>query len=167
MTETKHNFFMQEALKQAKIALKKGEVPVGAVLVDSSGKILARGYNKIEKMGCQVAHAESIVIQKACKKFKDWRLDGCWLYVTLEPCLMCFGLIQLSRIKGLVFGANSEFLGAGLGCLKEGDRYKVFNKNLEIKSGLKEKESTDILKRFFKALRKKRKVKCEAEKRIS
>lgn len=166
MLEKKDIFFMNKALKQAKVALSKGEVPVGAVIVDSNDNVLARGYNKVESIGCQFAHAECLAIQKACKKIGDWRLDGCWLYVTLEPCLMCLGLIQLSRFKGIVFGAKSEFLGAGLssGTLK-GDSYKVYKKDLIIKSGLKEKESTDILRQFFKNVRKKRKVKRETEKR--
>jgi tRNA(adenine34) deaminase len=167
MLEKEDIFFMNKALKQAEVALKRGEVPVGAVVVDPNGKILGRGYNRIESTGCQVAHAESIAIQKACKKIGDWRLDGCFLYVTLEPCLMCLGLIQLSRLKGVVFGAKSEFLGAGLNRNMEGDSYKVYKKDLEIKSGLKEKESTDILKQFFKSVRKKRKVNCETEKRAS
>ncbi len=162
MNKKKHEFFIKKALLQAEIAFKNGNVPVGAVVVDSKGKILGRGYNKIEKMKCQIAHAEVLAIQKACKKIGDWRLDGCWLYVTLEPCLMCLGLIQLSRMKSIIFGASSEFLGVGQA--KSGD-YQVYKKDLEIKGGLKKKECVDILKRFFKNVRKKRKVKGEAKKR--
>jgi len=166
MNDKKHLLFMQKALRQAELALKKKEVPVGALVVDSQGNILGRGYNKIEKTGCQASHAEVIAIKKACKKRGDWRLDDCWIYVTLEPCLMCFGLIQLSRIKRVVFGATSELFGAGLGDIVSGniDSYKKFYKNnLIIKGGLKEKESVDILKEFFKTIRKKRKVRGEAK----
>jgi len=89
-----NEYFMSKALLQAKIALKKGEVPIGAVLVDSSGNILSRGHNLVETKGMQTAHAEMLAIERACKKQGDWRLDDCMLYVTLEPCLMCFGLIH-------------------------------------------------------------------------
>lgn len=155
MKNKKHEFFMQKALLQAKVALKKGEVPVGAVIVDAQGNILARGYNKIEKSGCQTAHAEVVAIHKACKKINDWRLEGCAIYVTLEPCLMCFGLIQLSRMKSLFFGAQSSQFGCGL--QKDGTTdLKLYKKDLIIKGGLKEKESIDILKQFFKTIRKKK-----------
>ena len=150
-----HEFFMEKALRQAEMALKKKEVPIGAIVVDSCGNILGRGYNKIESTGCQTAHAEVLAIQKACKKIKDWRLDGCWIYVTLEPCLMCLGLIQLSRMKGVVFGATSDLFGFGYGKKEECKQYK---KDLIIKGGLKDLQSADILKRFFEALRKKRKA---------
>ncbi len=160
------NFFMEQALHQARLALKNDEVPVGAVLVGPDGKILSKGYNKIEKKGCHTAHAEVIAIQKACKKKGGWRLDGCWLYVTLEPCLMCFGLINLSRIEGLVFGASSQFFGSGLG-VGGSDMENQYNKNLIIKGGLKEKQSTDILKKFFESIRKKkRKAKDEGKSQI-
>ena len=155
---------MQKALSQAHVALSKGEVPVGAIVVNKDGKILGRGYNKIEASGCQSAHAEVIAIKKACKVLGDWRLDDCWLYVTLEPCLMCFGLIQLSRLKGIVFGACCKEFGFGYG--QESCSYKLYKKDLVIRKGLKEQESIDILKKFFKKLRMKRKVKGEAEKKF-
>lgn len=146
-------FFMDKALKQAAVAFKKGEVPVGAIVVDSDGKILSRGYNKIEKNGCQSSHAEIIAIQKACKKFGTWRLDGCSIYVTLEPCLMCLGLIQLSRIKTVYFGAVCKEFGSGLTRAKE---HKLYKKDLEIIGGLKDKQSSDLMKQFFVRLRKNR-----------
>ncbi len=155
-----HSFFMQKALMQARVALKRKEVPVGAVVVDANGNILGRGYNRIESAGCQAAHAEVIAIQKACKKRGDWRLDGCWLYVTLEPCLMCFGLIQLSRLKGVVYGATSPLFGAKL---KKLEKYELYKKNLVITAGLKEKESIDILREFFKNVRKKKGERSEAK----
>ena len=151
---------MDKALKQAAVAFKNGEVPVGAIVVDSKGEILSRGYNKIEKKGCQSGHAEVIAIQKACKKVGTWRLDGCCIYVTLEPCLMCLGLIQLSRIKTVYFGATSKEFGSGLAQAK---KHKLYKKDLGIVGGLKEKESADILKKFFVSLRKKRKACSETK----
>lgn len=156
MGNKKHIFFMQKALSQARLALKNNEVPIGAIVVDSEGTILGRGYNKIEKTKCQTGHAEIIAIQKACKKRGDWRLDDCFLYVTLEPCLMCYGLITLSRIKGLVFGARSDLFGFGY--KKEKVASKSNNKLL-IEDGLKEKECIDILRQFFKLLREKKREK--------
>ncbi|KKP23877.1 MAG: Cytidine and deoxycytidylate deaminase zinc-binding region [candidate division TM6 bacterium GW2011_GWF2_28_16] len=156
-------FFMQEALGQAKKALKKKEVPVGAIVVGPDNKILSRAYNKIEKNGCQTGHAEILAIQKACKKLKTWRLDDCSIYITLEPCIMCFGLIQLSRIKNLYFGAKSQEFGSGISDLKQ---HKLYKKDLNIVAGLKEIESVDILKKFFTELRKLKKEKgllCKKE----
>jgi len=162
MKNKKHTFFMQKALQQAKLALKKGEVPVGAVVIDSDGNILGRGYNKIETTGNQTAHAEMTAIQKACKKKGDWRLDNCWIYVTLEPCLMCFGLIKLCRLKGLVFGSKSDLFGFGF---QKVDLPKQYNQTLVIKSGLKENECTDILREFFKKIRKRERLNREAKSR--
>ena len=160
MEENKDIFFMNIALKLAKRALDRNEVPIGAVLVDQNGKILGRGYNRVEAKKNQIEHAEIIAINKACKKIADWRLDGATLYVTLEPCIMCFGLIYISRIKRIVFGAKSEFVGSCLQILKNNEYYI---KNLIIEGGLKEQESLDILRLFFKKLRKKGKVRHEAE----
>lgn len=155
MWDEKDLFFMQKALAQADIAFKNGEVPVGAVIVDSNGKIIARAHNKIEGIGCQFGHAEVLAIKKACKKIGDWRLDNCSIYVTLEPCLMCLGLIQLSRIKNLYFGALSEEFGSDLSDAKN---HKLYKKDLMVVGGLKEKECVDILKLFFKNLRKKKRI---------
>ena len=92
------NKFMKEAIKQAKIALQKEEVPIGAVVV-KDGKIISRGYNKREASKNALMHAEIVAIDKACKKLGDWRLDDCEKYVTLEPCPMCAGAIANARIK--------------------------------------------------------------------
>ncbi len=150
MIKKNNDFFMQKALDQAKLAFKIGEVPVGAVIVDSDGEVLAKGYNKIEKDKCQLYHAEVIAIKKACKKKGDWRLDDCWMYVTLEPCLMCLGLMKLSRLKGVIYGAKSPLFG--LGC--KFDKLPVFyKKGFEIIGGVKKKESADLLKYFFNLAR--------------
>jgi tRNA(adenine34) deaminase len=150
MDTTKHKSFMRKALLQARVAYKNDEVPIGAVVVDAEGNVLSRAYNKMEKKGCQTGHAEIIAIQKACKKKGDWRLDDCWIYVTLEPCLMCFGLIQLSRMKGVVFGAKSSLFGFGFGSSKT---LPLYNKDLVITDGIMEESCVSILKEFFKEAR--------------
>jgi len=143
---------MHKALLQAKKALKQGEVPVGVVIVNQQGIIIAQSYNRIEHNKCQTAHAEIRAIQKACKKLSTWRLNGCWIYVTLEPCLMCLGLISLSRFKGIIFGAPSTLFGSGLADSKNLPHY---TKELIIEGGIKAKESTDLLQEFFKKVRRK------------
>ena len=96
---------MEEAFKEAQKALNKDEVPIGAVIV-KDGKIVARGRNSREKSQNALKHAEIIAINKACKKLKSWRLDGCEIYVTLEPCPMCAGAIANARISKVVYGAK-------------------------------------------------------------
>lgn len=103
MTEKDKIRFMREAIKQAKIAFKKGEIPIGAVIV-KDGKIIARGRNKREEMNLATAHAEIIAVNAACKKLKDWRLTGCEMFVTIEPCVMCAGAILNARMKKVYFG---------------------------------------------------------------
>ena len=93
-----NEYYMKIAIKQANKALKYNEVPVGAIIVKNN-KIIAKAYNKKEKSNDSTKHAEIIAISKACKKFKNWRLDDCILYVTMEPCMMCSGAIEQSRIK--------------------------------------------------------------------
>jgi tRNA(adenine34) deaminase len=144
--------YMNKALAQAAVALRQGEVPIGAIIVDEHGVVIARAYNKIESKQCQSAHAEMLAINLACKKIGDWRLNRCWIYVSLEPCLMCIGLIQLSRIEGVVFGAQSKFFGSGLGDLTHLPSYA---KHLKVEGGIGEKESIALLQSFFKTLRKK------------
>lgn len=143
--------FMRHALKEANKAFERDEVPIGAIIVSPDGTILGRGYNVVETKHQQLAHAEVIAITKACKKRGDWRLDGCWLYVTLEPCLMCIGLAYLSRLKGVVFGARSPLFGYQL------DKYshiQLYKKDmLEIKEGICAEESANLLKKFFKQKR--------------
>jgi tRNA(adenine34) deaminase len=150
----KKELFMKKALLQAAVALKHNEVPIGAVIVDQEGVVLSRAYNRIESNGCQAAHAEVIAIQRACKKRGGWRLNGCWIYVTLEPCLMCLGLIQLSRLEGIVYGAQSHLFGSGI---KDLTKLPSYAKGLKIEGGIKEKESVALLQAFFKNARKKEK----------
>jgi tRNA(adenine34) deaminase len=146
-----HNFFMYQALSEAQKALAMGEVPVGAVIVDENNTIIGTGYNHVEKNGCQTLHAELIAIRQATKAIKSWRLEKCWLYVTLEPCLMCLGAIGLSRLEGVAFGAASPEYG-GLSML-DIERRPTYFKGLMILKGLKENECAEMLKSFFKKAR--------------
>ncbi len=104
-------FYMNEALKLARKAFSHQEVPIGAIVVNSGGQIVGRGYNQVETKKSQSAHAEIIALAKAGKKVGDWRLNDCWVFVTLEPCSMCMNMIALSRCKGVVFGAKSPLFG--------------------------------------------------------
>ena len=145
-------YFMKQALKEAKKAYNKMEVPVGAIIV-KNGKIIARGYNQKETKYDTTKHAEIIAIQKASKKLKSWRLLDCEMYVTLEPCSMCAGAIINSRIKKLYIGTMDEKTGAAGSKLNLFKDYK-FNHNVEVETGILKDECEGILKNFFKFLRK-------------
>ena len=144
--------FMKEALKEAKKALAKKEVPIGAVIVYRN-KIIARGYNLRESKNNSLMHAEIIAINKACKKLNSWRLDECDLYVTLEPCPMCAGAIIQSRIKNVFFGAKDPKSGC-VNSKVELFKPNLFNHNVNFAEGLLESECSKILKEFFLELRK-------------
>lgn len=148
--EGKHLYFMSLAIEQASLALQRNEVPVGAVLVDGNEAVISKAYNKIEILKCQTAHAEVIAIEDACKKRGDWRLDGCKIYITLEPCLMCFGLIQLSRLDSVFYGAKSQSFGFGL---DNGDGFPIYKKDLFVQGGIKAEDSIALLQDFFKEKR--------------
>ena len=144
---------MGKAIKQAQVALKHQEVPIGAVVVNRMGVVIGRGYNKMEAKRCQRAHAEALAIEQACKKVGDWRLNGCTIYVSLEPCLMCIGLIQLSRIDCIVYGAPSPLFGSSnLNLLASAPPYA---KQLRVESGVRAQECIALLQSFFKQKRKK------------
>ncbi len=146
--------YMSCALSLAKKALNLGEVPIGAVVVDSEGLIIGKGFNKVEKKQSQVAHAEVEAIAQAQRKTQNWRLNGCFIYVSLEPCLMCLGLIQLSRIDGIIYGADSPLYGCGL---SNKDKTTPISGQLHIESGVGAHESIALLKAFFKDVREKKK----------
>jgi tRNA(adenine34) deaminase len=148
----KDDFYMQKALQLARKALTQEEVPIGALVIDEYGEIIGRGYNKIEKKGSQLGHAEIIAIHQATKKKKNWRLNGCWIYVTLEPCLMCYGLIRLSRIAGILYAAPSPLFGA---FSNNRALLEAAEKEIILMQGLKESESIAMLKMFFMHARKK------------
>lgn len=150
-----HEKYMMEAIKEAKKALIKDEVPIGCVIVHDD-KIIGRGHNLRETKQQSIAHAEIIAIQKACKKICSWRLENCTLYVTLEPCPMCSGAILQSRIDNVVFGAYDPKGGCIESCMKMYD-VKGFNHYPNTIGGIMEDECSKLLKDFFKEKRKKKK----------
>ena len=145
-------FYMQQALEQAYKAQEKDEVPVGAVVVNSDGVIIARAHNNVERDCSQRSHAESLAIEQAGKILKDWRLEGCWVYITLEPCVMCISLIKLSRLKGVVYGAASPLFGFQLDKIEKDSVYK--RDTFSLIEGVCSGESAEILKKFFRKKRK-------------
>ena len=147
---------MKKALHQASKAAKKKEVPIGAVIVKNN-KIISSGFNKRECKKNALYHAEIIAIEKACKRLKSWRLSGCELYVTLEPCPMCMGAIINSRISKVVFGAYDKKAGS-CGSVVNLNDYP-YNHHPEIIGGVLEDECSSILSSFFSALRKQKKNK--------
>ena len=164
-------YYINEALKKAKIAAKIGDIPVGCIIVYKENKnnkkmcevasnsnikdsqILARTYNRRNADKNAVSHAEVIAISKACKKIKDFRLEECTMYVTLEPCQMCAGAIVQSRIKRLVIGARSKKSGSCGSIINILDNNE-FNHKVEV-SYLEDDDCVNILKDFFKTIRKK------------
>ena len=151
MEENKEKF-MKEALKEAKKAYEKLEIPVGAVIV-KEGKIIARAHNLKESKHDTTKHAEILAIQKASKKLESWRWIDCDMYVTLEPCSMCAGALINARIRKLYIWTLDEKTGACGSVLNLFEDYK-FNHKVEVEKGIMQKECEEILKNFFKDLRK-------------
>lgn len=147
--------FMNQALKEAKKAYNKLEIPVGAVIV-KDGKIIARAHNQKEAKFDTTKHAEIVAIQKASKKLKSWRLLDCEMYVTLEPCSMCAGAIINSRIKKIYIGTMDKKTGAVGSVFNLLEDY-TFNHKVEYQTGIMKDECENILKQFFKELRKTKK----------
>lgn len=156
--------FMKQALKEAKKAYEKLEVPVGAVIV-KDGKIIAKAHNLKETKTDTTKHAEILAIQKASKKLESWRLLDCEMYITLEPCSMCAGAIINSRIKKVYIGTLDEKTGAAGSVLNLFEDYK-FNHKVEVEKGVMQKECENILKDFFKMLRKYKKNLQKGENKI-
>ena len=147
--------FMKEALKQAKLAKKYGETPIGAVIV-CNGEIIAKGRNRREGKNSSLCHAEIEAIGRACKKIDGWRLCGCDLYVTLEPCPMCAGAIIQSRIENVYFGAydyKAGCAGSKINLFEPG----MFNHDVNVEGGCLEEKCSELLREFFKELREKKK----------
>lgn len=154
MTTNKNIYFMRQALKCAQQASKKGEVPVGAVIV-KDGKIIARGFNKSIKLNDATAHAEIIALRKACKKLKNYRLNGCSIYVTIEPCPMCAGALVLARFKEIYFGAKDVKAGA-CGTLFNITGNDNLNHKIQVTGGLLGNECAKIITEFFQTKRQRR-----------
>ncbi len=149
--------YMKAALRLARKAASEGEVPVGAVVV-CDGKIVGRGRNRRESKKNALLHAEIEAIGKACKKLGGWRLHKCDLYVTLEPCPMCAGAIINARIKTVYYGAPDPKAGS---CGTLVDLFVLpYNHRPEVVAGVLEDECADVLRDFFRALRKRQKDEC-------
>ncbi|MBR2870397.1 MAG: nucleoside deaminase [Clostridia bacterium] len=143
--------FMQVAIIQAKKAYKKDEVPIGACIV-KDGKVIAKAHNKTEKTQIATHHAEIIAINKACKKLKSWRLDGCEIYVTAEPCAMCAGAIANARIEKVYFGAYESKSGCAES-LYPVLKTNGLNHSTEHVGGIEQEVCSILLKNYFKGKR--------------
>lgn len=145
--------YMAKALLLAEEAAAAGEVPVGCIITDSDGKVIGTGRNRREENKDACAHAEMLAIGEACRHMGDWRLEGCTLYVTLEPCPMCAGAIINSRIPTIVYGAKEEQFGS---C---GSVLNLFEERYPHKpaiyGGVKKDECAEVLRSFFKKVREK------------
>ncbi len=159
---TQDEKYMKEALKQAKKAYELGEVPIGCVIVYQD-KIVGRGYNRRNTDKNTLAHAEITAINKASKKIGDWRLEGCTLYVTLEPCQMCAGAIVQARITEVVLGSMNPKAGCG-GSILNILEMPEFNHQVQVKRGVLAEECTHMLTTFFKELRIRNKQEKEQRK---
>ena len=142
---------MKKARAEAKKAYALDEVPIGCVIV-CDDKIIARGYNRRNTDKSTLAHAELIAIKKATKKLGDWRLEGCTMYITLEPCQMCAGAIVQARIDRVVIGSMNKKAGCAGSVINLLDM-KEFNHQVELTKGVMEEESSKMLSEFFKELR--------------
>jgi tRNA(adenine34) deaminase len=143
--------WMKIALNEANLAMNESEIPVGAVLVKND-ELIAQSHNQPVKTNDPTAHAEIELLRKAGKQQKNYRLVGSTMYVTLEPCVMCFGAMIHARIERIVFGAKDSKTGACGSCMNLNE-VNFFNHKISITSGILEKESSELLKLFFKSRR--------------
>lgn len=151
MIKDEHQKYMRQALKLAQKAATLGEVPIGCVIV-YEGKVIGRGYNRRKTDRTTLAHAEIEAIRKACRVIGDWRLEGCTMYVTLEPCQMCAGAIVQSRIDRVVMGTDNPKAGCA-GSIIDLLQMKEFNHRVEKITGVMQEECREILQTFFRDLR--------------
>ncbi|MCC8141190.1 MAG: tRNA adenosine(34) deaminase TadA [Lachnospiraceae bacterium] len=159
---TQDERYMKEAIRQAKKAYDLGEVPIGCVIVYED-HIIARGYNRRNTDKNTLSHAEITAIRRASKQMGDWRLEGCTMYVTLEPCQMCAGALVQSRIDRVVIGTMNPKAGCA-GSILNLLQMKEFNHQVEAEYGVCREECTEILQKFFVELRERsRKGKSEAD----
>lgn len=152
---------MEEALREAEAAFQLGEVPIGAV-IEKDGQIIARGHNLTETEKDPTAHAEMIAIREAAKVLGGWRLIGCSLYVTVEPCSMCAGAMIWSRIENLYIGAMDPKAGACGSVFNIPDEERL-NHRIHVETGIMEEECTGMMKAFFAQLRNRKKKKKSEE----
>jgi tRNA(adenine34) deaminase len=145
---TPYDDAMRAALDQARLALDSDDVPIGAVVLDASGSVVGRGHNVRERDGDPTGHAEMLAVRRAATAVGEWRLDGCTLVVTLEPCTMCAGAVVLSRLERLVFGAYDPKAGA-VGSLWDVVRDRRLNHRPEVVGGVRAEECAGLLREFF------------------
>ncbi len=150
------NYFMKEAICEAVKAYELREIPIGAVIV-KNGEIVGRGYNQKETLKDATLHAEIIAIKDACKNLGGWRLPGCTMYVTLEPCAMCAGALVNARVERLVIGARDYKTGA-CGSILNIVQMQNLNHQITVDFGILEDECSNIVKRFFLELRKNKNI---------
>jgi len=148
LTSAADDAAMQRALEQARAALIGADVPVGAVVLAPSGEVVGAGHNARELDGDPTAHAEVIALRAAARALGQWRLDGCTLVVTLEPCTMCAGALVLARVARLVFGAWDAKAGAA-GSVRDVVRDSRLNHRIEVLAGVREVECAELLREFF------------------
>jgi len=145
------NFYMQEAFKEALNALDIDEVPVGAVIVHQN-RIIARAHNQVRMLKDPTAHAEIIAITQAADYLKYERLNGCDIYVTIEPCVMCAGALILARVDRIIYGASDNRHGA-FGSLLDITQYKDTNHKIKVKGGILREDCASLVQNFFKEKR--------------
>ncbi len=151
MSENRDEYFMHLALEQAARAAAQDEVPIGAVLV-RDGQVIGRGYNLTRRLQDATAHAEALTLRQAAESMGHWYFDSCTLYVTVEPCVMCAGMLVLGRMGRLVYGAREPKFGC-CGSLYDLVRDRRFNHRVEVVEGVLAAESEKMLKAFFRELR--------------
>ncbi len=159
---TRDEKYMKEAIRQAEKAYAIGEVPIGCVIVNGD-RIIARGYNRRNTDKNTLSHAELTAIRRASKVIGDWRLEGCTMYVTLEPCQMCAGALVQARIDRVVIGAMNPKAGCG-GSILNLLQMKEFNHQVDVERGVLEEKCTEILQRFFTELRARNREEKNAQK---
>ncbi len=149
-----HSFYMNLAYQEALKAFDEGEVPVGAVIVHEN-RIVGRGYNRIEALRDATAHAEIIAMSAASSSLASWRLNGCILYVTLEPCLMCLGAILQSRLDEIVYGAADNRMGAVETYVYKDTAVLSYGRFPHVSGGIMKEQCRALMQSFFQKLRKK------------
>lgn len=164
MQLTKEERYMKEAIRQARKAWRLQEVPIGCV-IEKDGKIIARGYNRRNTDKNTLAHAELLAIRRASRAVGDWRLEGCTMFVTLEPCQMCAGAIVQARIPRVVIGTRNPKAGCA-GSVLNLLKVPAFNHQVELTEGVLEEECSAMLSDFFQELRSRKREQKKTEKLI-
>ncbi len=145
--------YMRMAVAEAEAAARRGEVPVGCVVVSPEGEVVGRGHNLRETAADPTAHAEVVALRRAGARLGGWRLEGCTAYVTVEPCPMCMGAIVLARLKRLVFGCRDPKAGAVVSVYRIGVDGRL-NHRVEVREGVLEGECRRVMRGFFEGLRR-------------